>query len=308
MKNKIAIKKRIALLEYIFYGNYFYGLCTIALSVEASLQQLYPLNPLPYYLLAFIVTVLYYTYPYARKQTISSNNPRTRWYNRHFKLISITQMTATIILAIAAAWFLIHYYYLLHRVKLFEWMLIFIFPLVAALYYGINVLSVKYNLRKIGWLKPFIIGFTWAGFVNVYPVLYYCITNNTSYEPNFFSFLLFLKNMMFIAVLCIMFDIKDYASDSNDSISTFVVRIGLRKTIFFVLLPLSLLGLFTFWGYAFTHQFLAGKILLNTIPFVLLIATCYSLRKRRALLYYLIIIDGLMLVKAICGTFAMIYF
>lgn len=304
----MTIKKKYPVLEYIFYSNYFYGLCTAALSVEAALQQNYPLNPFYYYFLAFIATVLYYIYPYARKKTRGSTNPRTRWYNKHFKLIYWHQVIITAILLITLAWFTTNWYYQLTEMPVMQWLLIFIFPVVAAFYYGINILSAKYNLRSIGWLKPFIIGFTWAGFVTIYPALFYCIINGIAYQPVFISFLLFLKNMMFVAVLCIMFDIKDYASDYTYRISTFVVKIGLRKTIFFVLLPLSLLGLLTFWIYALTHQFHPVKILLNTIPFLLLILAGYSLRKRRSLLYYLVVIDGLMLVKAICGTVAMIYF
>jgi hypothetical protein len=34
----------------------------------------------------------------------------------------------------------------------------------------------------------------------------------------------------------------------------------------------------------------------------------YSLSRRRPIIYYLVIIDGLMLVKAICGSVAMIWF
>jgi len=308
MGKVLNMKRKYPVLEYIFYSNYFYGFCAVALSIEASLQQRFPLNDLLFYFLSFIATILYYIYPYARKRTPGSSNPRTRWYNRHFRLIFWNQIIITIILVAALGWFIYRYQQVLLSMPSFQWLLILVFPLVAGLYYGINVLSVKYNLRKIGWLKPFIIGFAWAGLVTVYPVLYYCIVHGINYEITFIGSLLTLKNMMFVAVLCIMFDVKDYATDSTYKISTFVVKIGLRKTIFYLLLPLSLLGLLTFMAYALTHQFLPGKILLNTIPFLLLVAAGYSLRKRRSLLYYLVVIDGLMLVKAACGIVAMLYF
>jgi hypothetical protein len=73
-------------------------------------------------------------------------------------------------------------------------------------------------------------------------------------------------------------------------------------------LPLALIGLVTFVYYAETHHFSRMKILLNVIPFVLLLAGALSLRKRRSLLYYLSVIDGLMLAKAICGIIAITYF
>lgn len=113
---------------------------------------------------------------------------------------------------------------------------------------------------------------------------------------------------MFVTVLCIMFDIKDYAVDHNLQIKTFVVTRGLRYTIFYILLPLCFLGLGSFIIYGITRNFHQMKILLNTIPFILLISVAYSMHRRKPLLYYLAIIDGLMLVKAICGSLAMVYF
>jgi 4-hydroxybenzoate polyprenyltransferase len=111
---------------------------------------------------------------------------------------------------------------------------------------------------------------------------------------------------MFISVLGIMFDIKDYAADHNRQLKTFVVHLGLRKTIFYILLPLCGIGLGTFLFYAFAHHFLLLRIVFNTIPFILLIFVAYSMSKRKSILYYLAVIDGLMLVKAICGSLGMI--
>jgi hypothetical protein len=183
--------------------------------------------------------------------------------------------------------------------------LFLIFPLIAGLYYGVDS---KFNLRKIGWLKPFIIGFAWAGMVNFYPILFYTLHNKTEFHFSLIGSLLFLKNFMFISVLCIMFDIKDYVTDSENKLNTFIVKAGLRKTIFRIIIPLCIIGLGTFVIFGITRHFHPLKITLNVLPFVLLIITAYSLHVRRSLLYYLVVVDGLMFVKAICGTVAMIYF
>ena len=113
---------------------------------------------------------------------------------------------------------------------------------------------------------------------------------------------------MFISVLCIMFDIKDYTADYIARLKTFVVNMGLRRTIVYIVLPLSVLGLVSFVLYAETHKFNRIKLLLNVVPFLLLIIVAWSLRKRRSLLYYLCIVDGLMLAKAVFGSIAMKYF
>ena len=299
--------KRYIVPEYIFYGNYFYGICAVALTVEATVQQEFPLNGFWYFVVVFCTTVLYYTYPYVRKGSATSTNPRTNWYTRHYHQMLWSQITMTIMLLLLLILFLRDYGQLVFTMTVPQWILLLIFPAVAGLYYGASFLS-KNNLRNIGWLKPFVIGFTWAGLVTIYPVLFYSVVHNMEFHPNFIRILLFTKNFMFITLLCIMFDIKDYRADYIRHLRTFVVKMGLRKTIFYIVFPLTLLGLVSFLTYAFTHGFSFMKIILNIIPFLLLILGAYSLRKRRSLLYYLIVIDGLMLVKAICGTLAMLYF
>jgi hypothetical protein len=148
---------------FIFYGNYFYGLCAVALSIEAALQQHIPLNRLIYYFLVFVSTVLYYDYPYARKYTAASNNPRTNWYIQHYNFVRCNQIVITVILSAALILF---FYYHSHAVLSMEplhWLLVFIFPFVAALYYGINFLSHRYNIRKVGWLAETIYHWLYMG-------------------------------------------------------------------------------------------------------------------------------------------------
>ncbi|RYD78515.1 MAG: hypothetical protein EOP53_11105 [Sphingobacteriales bacterium] len=296
------------LLEWIFYGNYFYGICAVAQSIEATLQQKFPLAHWFYYCLVFVATVLYYNYPYARRYKPGSHNPRTAWYARHYKTMFWSQVIFTVVLIAAGFVILYQYGFLISSMHLTQWVLLAVFPVVAGLYYGLNFFSNRYNLRSIGWAKPFIIGFAWSGLVTIYPILWHNIQNQQPYLFTQFGTLLFIKNLMFVAMLCIMFDIKDYATDHGSRLKTFVVRLGLRKTLLYVLIPLPILGLFTFITYALTHQFSVMKTAINMIPFVLLLLTAYALRKRRSMMYYHVVIDGLMLVKAACGITAMLFF
>lgn len=293
-------------VELFFYGNYFYGICAVAQAIETTLQLGFPLNHFNYYFITFIATVFYYNYPYVRKYAAADTDSRTVWYREHQSFIRWNQFFFTLFLLFALFVFLYHYMHVLQHMTVLHWLLVFVFPLIAAMYYGLNFFSIKYNLRSIGWLKPFIIGFTWAGMVAVYPILFYDIIHEQPYTFTSLGCLLFLKNLMFISVLGMMFDIKDYADDRIKHLNTFVVRIGLRKTIVYILIPLPLLGLLTFLSYATLHHFHLLKMVLIMIPFFLLVAAAYSLRKRRTLLYYLIVIDGLMIVKAVFGILAML--
>ncbi len=272
------------------------------LSIESSVQQFFPLNSLAYYIALFAAAIIYYTKAYISETTPNPNNKRSVWYLQHKKTMIASQLILTILLIISVAIIAKNIWLHILSMPWYHWLLLFIFPLIALLYYGIILPNHHlYNLRKTGWLKPFVIGFVWAGVVSIYPILFHYISINKAYQFSVFGMVLFIKNVMFIAVLCIMFDIKDYASDYNQQLKTFVVRVGLRKTIFNIMLPLCAIGFGTFLTYTISHHFPILRISINAIPFILLIIVAYSMHQRKSILYYLAIIDGLMLVKAISG-------
>ncbi|HVZ25210.1 MAG TPA: UbiA family prenyltransferase [Sediminibacterium sp.] len=294
-------------IRFLLFSNCFYGLCVLGLSVEASMQLHIPLNSGWYYLFVFIATVLYYTHAYIGEQDTDTQNERAHWYRRHKRSVTYSQAALTVLFLLLGLQLLRDHFRELSQMNRWFWILGGIFPVIALLYYGsTRPLRLPYNLRSNGWLKPFFIGLVWAGAVTIYPVLFSGLAHGSPYEPEWLTALLFIKNFMFITMLCIMFDIKDYAADHNRQLKTFVVRYGLRKTIFFILIPLSVIGLGTFLIYAFLMHFPAARILMNTIPFILLIIVAYSMHRRKSILYYLAIIDGLMLVKAVCGITGML--
>jgi len=296
------VKSSEKLFNTFFFGNYFYGICAVALSIEASLQQGFHLNHPLWHILLFAGTVIYYTLAYLHEKNNTSINPRTIWYKDHQQWIKQSQWILTVIAALAGMYLLVQYRSGFLLIKSWQWLIAFLFPLLALWYYGDVIPWLrKSSLRSKGWIKPFVIGFIWAGAVNIYPAMLSAIENKSSYEPNIFHFLLFLKNGMFISMLCILFDIKDYATDYNEELKTFVVRFGLRKTLFYIIIPLTAIGLGTFLTYGIVNQFPIFRMIINTIPFILLIIVTYHMHRRKSILYYLAIIDGLMLVKALCG-------
>ena len=295
------------LFRSFFFGNYFYGLCAAALSVESCLQQSAALNSVAYYTVVFAATVLYYTYAYLDDTNPNADNERSRWYERNRQLVLYSQILLTAVFVVSMIVFIVEQPLHLFQFSFYYWCILLVFPLTAVLYYGVQMpWMCQYNLRDTGWLKPFFIGFVWAGAVSVYPVLFSDLAKGEVYHLGLFKILLFVKNFMFITVLCIMFDIKDYANDHNSELKTFVVHLGLRKTIFYILLPLCVIGLGVFLSYALVNHFSLLRIILNTIPFILLIFVAYSMYQRKSILYYLAVIDGLMLVKAICGSLGVI--
>ncbi len=296
--------------KWIFYGNIFYGICAIALSIEGSLQQGLLLNGLPFYILVFCCSVMYYMFAYLSEIPFQKEyNSRLIWYRDNRNPIRILLMLLIIISLFTCFIIIKEYWQTLFHLSLLSWLMMFVFPLVGMFYYGVNnTYFSKFILRNIGWLKPFLIGFCWASIAVIYPAIFHAIQVGNDYHVSQITIWLFIKNFMFISLLSILFDIKDYATDSNLLLKTFVVKNGLRKTIFFIIIPLALVGLGSFVTYGITHHFRTEKVLLNSLPFIALLLVAWSMKRRKSIFYYLIVIDGLMLLKALCGIVAMIYF
>jgi hypothetical protein len=291
-------------MKSFLYGNYFYAVCVVALSIESTLQQQIHFAPIVYYLAIFCVTVVYYTKAYIAETIDTIANERSAWYVKNKKSVFNSQVLLSVLSIVFGMLLLPNIVDGIKNLNLQSIVIILIFPAVGLLYYG---LSNKLSLRNTHWLKPFVIGFVWSGVVTLFPLFYSQLQTNINIVLSPTNCMLFVKNLMFIAVLCIMFDIKDYATDYNQHLKTFVVSFGLRKTIFFILIPLTSIGFVSFLVFTTIHHFSTMRIIINTMPFLFLFLVAYSLHKRKSIFYYLVIIDGLMLVKAICGSIAMLY-
>jgi hypothetical protein len=288
--------------DLLLFGNYFYGCCAVALAMETNLQLGLSLNHPVFYIAVFAGAVVYYTHAYITEKYVNVLNQRAAWYQRHARFITGSQIVLTIVGATSVAYLLLRYHTQLLQLPTNYWLLALLFPSAAAFYYDLPIIRfIPLNLRRTGWMKPFVIGFVWTGAVTIYPFIWHAAESGVREVPAWFVAWFALKNWMFITVLCIMFDIKDYASDSNKQLKTFIVTAGLRKTLFRIIIPLTLAGLLSLVFFASLNHFAPLRILVNTIPFILLLYVAYSLHQRKSILYYLAVIDGLMLVKAICG-------
>lgn len=297
------------IVGFTFFANYFVGFLAIALSIETAYQLSIPLLSTDYYILLFCGTVMYYTFAYTGPNQNYSTNPRTLWYQQNHKFVKISQAILFIACIIIGLKILIENFQRIFHLPLLYWFLVGGTGLAAALYYGLLPKAlIKINLRNTGWLKAFVIGFVWAGCVNILPVAMSRVENNIQVLQPDLMLWLFIKNWMFCTVNAIMFDIKDYEDDSNRELKTFVVQFGLYRTITFILVPLLLIGLFSLLAFSTYRHFNIGTILINTIPFVSLLWVASSLHTPKKILFYLIVIDGLLLVKAVCGILGIVLF
>jgi 4-hydroxybenzoate polyprenyltransferase len=291
------------ILRFIFFGNYFIGILAVALTIEAALQLAVPFNSFAYYALIFCAPIAYYTHAYMGNLKLTkSSNPRVAWYIKHGLFLKWSQR---ILLFSSVGLFLylfVSNFYSIFHLPIWYWVLVFSILGVAILYYGLlPSYFFNLNLRNTGWLKPFIIGFMWACTANVLPLVVLKIQSDINFPPEGLWLWLFVKNWMFCTVNAIMFDIKDYAIDANQELKTFVVRVGIRKTIQMILIPLLLVGMLSLLIFTSYEHFPVLAILINLIPFLFTLLVAYSMQHRKQIMYYLIVIDGLILVKALCG-------
>ncbi|MCE7064516.1 UbiA family prenyltransferase [Dyadobacter sp. CY326] len=296
-------------VSFVFFANYFVGLLAVALSFETAFQLNLPLNSPAYYLLLFSATVFYYTKAYSVPAgNVVSQNPRTLWYRMHYTFVQGSQWFFISVCIALGFWFLLKDFSKMLALPAHYWLAILTVPLAAMLYYGLLPKSIiSFNLRRTGWFKAFVIGFVWAGCVNLFPVTMLRIEHGITIAEPTLMLWLFLKNWMFCTVNAIMFDMKDYEDDANIELKTFAVTFGLQRTIYYVLVPLLLIGLLAFLTFATYRNFSPVTVLLNMLPFVCLLIVAFSLNKPRKILYYLIVIDGLLLVKAMCGIAGIVF-
>jgi len=297
------------LIEVIFYGNFFYAICAVVLCVETNLLHNLSLDVFPFYLLIFFCTWIYYTMIYVRSVDTKNYDERTLWYRNNLNVIKRLLKITLAVVATFILYLLIKKLDAFYWFTAFQWLLIFAFPLVAALYTFKFPFFYFRKIRQIGWLKPFIVGFTWSGWVTVYPLLVWQVQRgDATYSPVIPSGLFWLQNFLFISILAIIFDIKDYRTDLQLRLNTYPAKLGIRNTFRYVIYPVTILNIIVFFLFQRQGNFLPVQTVIQIIPYLLLIWVILTHRKPRKVLYYLVAIDGLMFLKAICGIISISFF
>ncbi len=263
--------------------------------------------PVLFVVLAAAATVYYYNHSYLLESNDSAPNQRNIWVREHAGQIKKIQY---LLLAFIIGGGSYQLYTLVPGIQLLEpYDILYccLISLGAFLYYFDTKKYPWLNLRSYGILKPLVIGSIWAG-VGVYAPFLYLKLSDQAYKGMAHMPILFISNALYISIIAVLFDIKDFESDANKQMKTLVVRMGLTKTINWIVLPMSALILMATLRYSFLHGFTGYQILLNTIPIILLISVSYQMYQRKSILYYLAIIDGLIVVKAACGIIATLLF
>jgi len=196
------------ILDFIVYSNFFISLCIAFATLQTAL--LFSNNSehifsfiLPNFIATFTLYNLQRLY-YSAKQP---NNAKYNWYNKNRRLIF-----TLIALSVFCSFNLLWDFFFENKKTL--------------LAYGfLSLLSIFYflppiQLRKYGLLKPFIIAFVFSSVSIILP--------NLS-KLNDVLLIYTAGQFCFIAALCVLFDIRDFAYDKESEFITLPIKYGVRK-------------------------------------------------------------------------------
>ncbi len=289
-------------ISILFYGNIFLGICAAALCIETNLLTGITLNVFPFYLLIFFCTCIYYTNIYVRSVSVKNYNERALWYKNNLTTIRKTLTVAILLVIIFLLFFVLKNWYALLSLSSTQMLLVITLPFIAFWYtFSPAVFRLK-KIRQTGWIKPFAVGFTWAGWVTVYPVVISKVQTGRPIVTIISAcILLWLQNFLFFSINAIIFDIKDYRTDSHYQLKTYPVIFGIKNTFRFIIIPLILVNLIIFTLFQLQQNFSFLQTLIQLIPYMFLVFIIAKYRQGRSVLYYLAAVDGLVFLKAVCG-------
>ncbi len=202
--------------DLVIYGNYFIAVCAALLLYETYILLALPQSWF-YTSIAFFSTLFTYNIDrlVAYKEISRAEAERQVWITGHLLLMSVSAGISFIYLAVCV-------FYIAWPV------LVFIAHLgIISVAYSLPLLYGKKNthtLRSIKGLKIFLIAYVWAASTVIMP----CLAEGLS----IFSkevVLLFIERFLFIFIITLPFDIRDYKSDIASNVSTIPGMIGIRN-------------------------------------------------------------------------------
>lgn len=284
----------------LLWSNHFYGIAAGLLCIETTLTLLKKPPSLLLITFIYLSTVVYYTYAYFDEIKTGIYNERSQWYLQNKKYLKIRQLILMII-CFYLAFFKLHLIEIFFSLTIGLQLILLITSLLALLYYYPIFLLKNIQLRNKGFLKSISIAWVWLVVTCILPIL--VLSNGQSnFNPIHYATILYLlQQFLFIFILAILFDIKDLNRDQDEHVKTVVVEYGIKPAIYKFIIPLLvmylLVSLFLFFNLMPPFAYLI-------LPFIiafLLVQVTYLIQKRTAIHENILLIDGLIIVKAIMG-------
>lgn len=273
-----------SLAQHPFFKTLVYANVYIALCAFAQVFLTYLVFDIPYNFdtvsyLAFVPLATYVQYNMQRGYMINYynlNSERAAWLKKNRKLMLYSNFAGLGVL--------------LFLCNSLSWTSIIIMvaaELVSSLYY-----LPPFNLRKYGYLKPFLIGVVWTVSTVVVPLI-----ESHLLSENAFYFV--AAQFLFITELCIVFDIKDAVEDFAGGVFTYANVFGVKFTKILSALMLAGSGICMWF---FNNDVMFTLASLSTL-LVTLLYTLRSSDEKHDFWFYLAI-DGMLILQPLLFIFA----
>lgn len=276
MKTKTFISNPV--VKLLVYANVFISICALAQVLVTYFVFCLPVNYNNSTYLLFVFLSTYLQYNVQRGYLINKNNSnseRSVWLLKYKKVL-----LTSVGLCLLAVLFLCNN---LSSTSIF---IMVGAEVISTLYY-----LPPFNFRKHGYIKPFLISLIWVISCSAVPLI-----ENNILTTNSFWFL--ASQFCFIAVLCLLFDLKDVNTDFFNGVNTYANKFGSKITKVICLIIL-VIGVICF--YAFTQNI---TLLLTMFSIYLITAlTVLIISEKHHGFYYYLWVDGLLIVQGIAFYF-----
>ncbi|HXR84966.1 MAG TPA: UbiA family prenyltransferase [Hanamia sp.] len=267
-------------MEFILFTSIFVAGCAVAFCMETNILLDVPFNNFSFYAFVFGATIVQYNLHYIVKKIAVKNSERLTWSQQN-KNIHLILLIAGCILIL----------YSLFSFHLEHFFILFVLGCISFLYsFPFLPFAKKRRIKDYGFLKIITLSLLWTLVTVWFPV------SGHAYDHILFVFV-FAKRLVFMFILCLLFDMRDIEVDKSENIKTLGVVLGLKKSYLLSYILLVVFLLLCLWQYFYLPQmqFLLPMVISAIATFITIEIT----RKSNSDFVYLAGIDGMMLLQAI---------
>jgi 4-hydroxybenzoate polyprenyltransferase len=268
------------LLEFILFTSIFVAGCAVAFCMETNILLGVPLNNFSFYCFVFGATIVQYNLHYIVKKVAAKDSARLRWSQRNKNI--------HLILLIAGSFLILFSLFSFHLEHFF---ILFVLGCVSFLYsFPLLPFAKKKRIKDYGFLKITTLALLWTLVTVWFPV------SGHTYDTGLFIFV-FIKRLLFMFILCLLFDMRDIEVDNSENIKTLAVVLGHKKSYnlsYLLLLVFVLLSVAQYF-YLPQIQFLIPMLISSVATLITIEIT----KKSNSDFVYLAGIDGMMLLQAV---------
>jgi 4-hydroxybenzoate polyprenyltransferase len=272
----VRIKK---LLDFILFTSIFVAGCAVAFCMETNILLGVPLNNFSFYCFVFGATIVQYNLHYLVKKVAAKDSARLRWSQRNKNIHVILLIAGSVLILFSLFSFHLEHFFIL-----------FVLGCVSFLYsFPFLPFAKKRRIKDYGFLKITTLALLWTLVTVWFPV------SGHAYDTGLFIFV-FIKRLLFMFILCLLFDMRDIEVDNSENIKTLAVVLGHKKsyTLSYLLLFVFVLLSIAQYFYFPQMRFLIPMILSAAATLVTIEIT----KRSNSDFVYLAGIDGMMLLQA----------